>query len=154
METLVRILVRSLSIGGYPNRSTPNNVEETIARSIVNEELIMKATWRSLAFAGLPVLAFVASCCPSARAQVVSYGYLGPGGLVGVGNAGYWNGFGYVRSGYPTVAPRTFVAAPVAPVYVRPSVIVGRPLVVRRHYVEVRPYARYYSHHGYYRRVW
>ena len=114
----------------------------------------MKATLRSLVFAGLPVLACVASICPPAKAQVVSSGYVSPGGLVGVGTYGYWNGIGYLDGRYPILAPRTFVGAPVAPAYTRPHVIVGAPLVVRRPYVTVRPYAGYYSRHVYVRRVW
>jgi hypothetical protein len=54
----------------------------------------MKATLRSLAFAGLPILACMASYCPPAKAQVGSYGYVSPGGHVGVGSFDYWNGFG------------------------------------------------------------
>jgi hypothetical protein len=114
----------------------------------------MKATWRSLVFAGVPVLACVACICPPAKAQVVSSGYVSPGGLVGVGPYGYWNGVGYLDARYPLLAPRTFVGVPVVRVYPRPPVIVAAPLVVRRPYVNVRPYAGYYWHHGYVRRVW
>ena len=114
----------------------------------------MKATWRSLVFAGLPVMACVASAGPPAIAQVVSSGYVSPGGLVGVGTHGYWSGFGYIDGRYSIPAPSTFIGVPVAPVYTRPHVIVSAPLVVRRPYGAVRPYAGYYWRHGYVRRVW
>jgi hypothetical protein len=116
----------------------------------------MKATWKSLAFAGLAAYACVASGCSPAKAQSLPFGYLGPAGSVGVttGNYGYWGGLGYYTAGYPVLAPRAYIAGPITPVYVRPPVILGGQVVVRRPYVAVRPYARYYPRPVYYRRVW
>jgi hypothetical protein len=116
----------------------------------------MKATWKSLVFAGVSVYACVASGCSPAKAQSLPFGYLGPAGpvVVTTGNYGYWGGLGYYRAGYPVLAPRVFIARPTTSAYVRPPVILGGQVVVRRPYLAVRPYARYYPRPVYYRRVW
>ena len=119
----------------------------------------MKANWKSLAFAGLGALACMALDLTQAQAQGVSFGYSVPGvsGGVTVGNYGYYGGGpyggGYYGGGYPILAPRAYIAGPVAPVVVRPPVFVGGPLIGPGPFVG-RPFVRYRPYPGYYRRGW
>jgi hypothetical protein len=119
----------------------------------------MKPTYKTLATAGTVAIACMAFSCSSAQAQAFSFGYVGPGGSVGVnaGNYGYFGGGGYYGGGYyggyPVLGPRAFIAGPVAPAYVRPPVYLGGPaVVVPGPYVVGRPFGRYRPYPGYYRR--
>jgi hypothetical protein len=112
----------------------------------------MKTTWKSLALVCITAIACMMLGSSPARAQTFSFGYSGPGVSVGVntGSYGYFGGPGYYTGGYPILAPNAFVAGPVAPIYVRPPVVLGGPIIAPRPYVVARPYARYRPYPGYY----
>jgi len=116
----------------------------------------MKRNWTSLAAMGAMASACLALGAAPAHAQGFSFGYAGPGVSVGIttGGPGYYGvpyyGGGYY-SAYPVVPTRSIVVSPVAPVLVRPRVIVPGPWIGPPGYVVRRPYGWYGPYPRYYR---
>jgi hypothetical protein len=117
----------------------------------------MKPDLKCLVLAGGLAIGGLAMAAAPARAQVLSFGYSGPGVSVGVatgGNVYYGGGYyggGYYR-GYPVAPAAPLVVSPVAPVIVRPPLVVPGPWIGPRAYVVRRPYGWYGPYPRYYRR--
>jgi hypothetical protein len=112
----------------------------------------MKPNWKSLAIAcGLAAGCAGAGASP-ARAQGFSFGYNGPGVSFGLTTPGYGYFGGGYYSGYPIVTPGPLVVSPVAPVVVRPPLVVPGLWIGPRAYVVRRPFGWYGPYPRYFRR--